>query len=79
VKDVNRGRCIKVDAVMEPPPQSESRPLPKLKSGLTLEIAAKELTNSSYDAAFVTADSGQPLGLISLRQITAALSSGSAA
>ncbi|AZO48982.1 MAG: ATP-binding cassette domain-containing protein [Mesorhizobium sp.] len=79
VKDVNRGRFIKVDAVMEPPPQSESRPLPKLKSGLTLEIAAKELTNSSYDAAFVTADSGQPLGLISLRQITAALSSGSAA
>ena len=79
VKDVNRGRFIKVDAVMEPAPQSETRSLPKLKSGTTLEVAAKELTNSSYDAAFVTADSGQPLGLISLRQITAALSSGSAA
>ncbi|MGX5849281.1 quaternary amine ABC transporter ATP-binding protein [Mesorhizobium sp. PL10] len=79
VKDVNRGRFIKVDAVMEPTPQSETRSLPKLKSGLTLETAAKELTNSSYDAAFVTADSGQPLGLISLRQITAALSSGSVA
>ena len=79
VKDVNRGRFIKVDAVMEPPPQSETRSLPKLKSGLTLETAAKELTNSSYDSAFVTGDGGQPLGLISLRQITAALSSGSAA
>lgn len=79
VKDVNRGRFIKVDAVMEPAPQSETRPLPKLKSGLTLEAAAKELTNSPYDSAFVTGGSGQPLGLISLRQITAALSSGSAA
>ncbi|RWA96712.1 MAG: glycine betaine/L-proline ABC transporter ATP-binding protein [Mesorhizobium sp.] len=79
VKDVNRGRFIKVDAVMEPPPQSDGRSLPSLKSGLTLETAAKELTNSNFDSAYVTGDGGQPLGLISLRQITAALSSGSAA
>jgi hypothetical protein len=39
------------DAVMDPAPRSENRSLPKLKSGSTLEVAAKELTNSSYDAA----------------------------
>lgn len=75
VKDVNRGRFIRVDAVMDPTSQSEAGSLPKLKSGSTLEVAAKELTNSSYDTAVVTGDSGQPLGVVSLRQIAAALSS----
>ena len=75
VKDVNRGRFIRVDAVMDPAPRSENTSLPKLKSGSTLEVAAKELTNSSYDTAVVTGNSGQPLGVVSLRQITAALSS----
>jgi len=75
VKDVNRGRFIRVDTVMDPAPQSENGALPRLKSGTTLEVAAKEVTNTSCEAAVVTDDSGQPLGLISLRQITAALSS----
>ena len=75
VKDVNRGRFIRVDAVMDRASNSESKGLPKLKSGTTLEVAAKELTNTSYDAAFVTDCSGRPIGQVSLRQITAALSS----
>jgi len=75
VKDVNRGRFIRVDAVMDPAPRSENGSLPKLKSGSTLEVAAKALTNSSYDMGVVTGDRGQSLGLVSLRQITAALSS----
>jgi glycine betaine/proline transport system ATP-binding protein len=75
VKDVNRGRFIKVDAVMDRAPQAKNGSLPRLKSGTTLEVAAKELTNTSYDAAVVTDGSGKPLGQVSLRQITAALSS----
>ncbi|WP_374650788.1 glycine betaine/L-proline ABC transporter ATP-binding protein [Dongia sp.] len=75
VKDVNRGRFIKIDAVMDHTQRTDSRSLPKLRSGTTLEVAAGELTNSSYDAAFVVDEHGQPLGLASLRQITAALSS----
>jgi glycine betaine/proline transport system ATP-binding protein len=75
VKDVNRGRFIRVDTVMDPAPRSENGALPRLKSGTTLEVAAKEVTNTSCEAAVVTDDSGRPLGLISLRQITAALSS----
>jgi glycine betaine/proline transport system ATP-binding protein len=76
VKDVNRGRFIKIDAVMDPIITAmEKGSLPKLKSGSTLDVAAKELTNSSCDAGIVTGDGGQPLGMVSLRQITAALSS----
>lgn len=76
VKDVNRGRFIRIDAVMDPTTTAmEKGSLPKLKSGSTLEVAAKELTNSSCDAGIVTGAGGQPLGVVSLRQITAALSS----
>lgn len=75
VKDVNRGRFIKVDAIMDTTQHAGKASLPKLKSGTMLDVAAKELTNSSHDQAFVTNESGKPLGVISLRQITAALSS----
>ncbi|ESZ02017.1 MULTISPECIES: quaternary amine ABC transporter ATP-binding protein [unclassified Mesorhizobium] len=75
VKDVNRGRFIRVDAVMDKPLPSESASLPKLKSGTTLELAARELSNTSYDTAVVTDEAGHFVGTVSLRQITAALSS----
>lgn len=75
VKDVNRGRFLKVDAIMDVAPKSAKATLPKLKSGTTLEVAAKELTNSTYDEAVIIDENGRNLGLISLRQITASLSS----
>jgi len=75
VKDVNRGRFIRIDAVMDSAAKPDGKALPKLTSGTTLEVAARELTNSPYDAAFVTDASGRSLGQVSLRQITAALSS----
>lgn len=75
VKDVNRGRFIRVDAVMDRAMKTNGKTLPQLKSGTTLEIAAKELTNTAYDAACIMDDNGRPLGHVSLRQITAALSS----
>lgn len=74
VKDVNRGRFIRVDAVMDPATRFESGSLPQLKSGSTLEVVAKALTDSCYDMGVVTSENGQPLGVVSLRQITAALS-----
>ena len=75
VKDVNRGRFLKVEAVMDRASQIEMGSRPRLVSGTTLEVAAKELTNSASDAAVVVDADGQPLGLITLRKITAALSS----
>ena len=75
IKDVNRGRFVKVDAVMDVAPKSAKSSLPQLKSGTTLEVAAKELTSSTSDEAFIVDENGRTLGLISLRQITSALSS----
>ncbi|CDX18230.1 glycine betaine transporter subunit; ATP-binding compoent of ABC superfamily [Mesorhizobium plurifarium] len=75
VKDVNRARFLKVDAVMEPIPPSVNRSLPTLMSGSTLETAAVELTNSPSYEATVVDSAGKPLGAVSLRKITAAMSS----
>ena len=76
VKDVNRGRFIKVNAVM----RSEASPLssdslPRLGSGITLEAAAREMTTGGFDEALVNDPNGRPLGLVTLRAIAAALSS----
>lgn len=71
VRDVNRGRFLKVEAVMDRP--AEFPALPPLPVGTVLEAAAAELSRSGQDAAVVE-DRGRPVGLITLRQITAALS-----
>lgn len=75
IKDVNRARYLKVDAVMESSSQPDNSSLPRLKSGTTLEVAARELTMTSYDTAVVVDGGNLPVGVVSLRQITAALSS----
>jgi glycine betaine/proline transport system ATP-binding protein len=75
VKDVNRGRVIKVDTVMQPAPQNIDGSLPRIQSGVTLEVAAKTLTNSTFDKAIVTDRASRPIGAITLRLITASLSS----
>jgi glycine betaine/proline transport system ATP-binding protein len=75
IKDVNRARYLRVEAVMEKPAQPGNSSLPRLKSGTTLEAAARELTNTSYDTAIVVGANDIALGVVSLRQITAAISS----
>jgi glycine betaine/proline transport system ATP-binding protein len=75
VKDVNRGRVIKVDAVMQPAPQNVDGSLPQIRSGATLETAAKALTDSAFDKAIVTDGASRPIGAITLRLVTASLSS----
>jgi len=75
IKDVNRGRFLKVEAVMAPLPQTSSAALPELKAGTTLEAAARDLANSASDAAVIVGPKGQPLGHLSLRHITSALAS----
>ncbi|TIW51095.1 MAG: ATP-binding cassette domain-containing protein [Mesorhizobium sp.] len=74
VKDVNRARFLKVEAVMGPLSSLELKSLPRLALGTTLEAAAKSLANSDQNTVLVTGSDGKPLGEISLRQITAALS-----
>jgi len=72
VKDVNRGRFIIIDAVMEPG-FSAADGLPHLQSGTTLDVAVKELAAASAEAATITDAAGKPVGAVTLRQIMAAL------
>ena len=72
VKDVNRGRFIIVDAVMEAGGAATGG-LPVLASGTTLEVAVKELADAAAEAAVVADASGHPIGTVSLRRIMAAL------
>lgn len=78
VKDVNRGRFLKVEAVMDrsPPGIDISTTIPL---GATLDAAAAKLTHSASDTALIVGQDGKPVGQISLRQITAALSSSATA
>jgi glycine betaine/proline transport system ATP-binding protein len=76
IKDVNRARFIKIDAVMDRSQKNGNGATSPLRSGTTLEVAALELTKTSRDSALVTDNGGQPIGLVTLHQITAALSSG---
>ncbi|KSV77441.1 hypothetical protein N182_22950 [Sinorhizobium sp. GL2] len=55
--------------------RSENRSLPLIESGTTLGAAAKILTDCTSDTAFVTDTNGRRIGLVTLRQITSALSS----
>ena len=79
VKDVNRGRFIRIGSVMSELEVEASGTLPRLSADMMLEAAAKALTTSAADQAVVVNEMGDPVGLITLRQITAALSSASAA
>ena len=75
VKDVNRGRFIKVDTVMKAGAQHDMSALPTMKSGTALDMAARELATSTFDRAVVSDTRGRPLGVVTLRDITIALSS----
>ena len=71
VRDVNRGRFLRVESVMEETP-GDGMPI---ASGTVLEAAAAALTREGQDAALVM-DGARRLGRLTLRQITSALSAG---
>lgn len=72
IRDVNRGRFLKVDAILDPsPPQGP--PGPPIPLGTTLEVAASTLARAARDAAPVVGADGAARGQVSLRRITAAL------
>ena len=75
IQDVNRGRYLKVDAILDKGAIPANAALPQLTSETTLETAAKVLAASPEDCALVVDGDGQPKGTVSLRKITAAISS----
>ncbi len=72
VKDVNRGRYIKVDGVMAPV-NGSAVPGMRLPTGTTLEVAVKELSHAGQTEAVVTGADGKPLGVPKLQNIMEAL------
>lgn len=71
VKEVNRGRVIRVGTVMLPfdgPPEG-----PPLASAVTLETAAREMTMANHSKAHVVDAAGNPVGLLTLQSIIAAM------
>jgi len=72
VKDVNRGRYIKVDGVLD---RNSAEPGngPRLASGTTLEVAVKAMSDGGATEATVVAADGKPLGKVTLAQVMAAL------
>jgi glycine betaine/proline transport system ATP-binding protein len=60
---------------MQHAPQNVDGSLPRVRSGATLEAAAKVLTCSAFDKAIVTDARDRPIGMITLKLLTASLSS----
>jgi glycine betaine/proline transport system ATP-binding protein len=53
--------------------QSSDSSIPVLKSGTTLESAAKQLAKTTFDTATVVDHTSRNIGKVSLRQISSAI------
>ncbi len=72
VREVNRGRVITVDMVMEPVDGGE-HPGPKIRSGAVLETAAKRMTEQSVSRAVVINAEGKPIGTLDIQDVISAM------
>ncbi|MET0746995.1 MAG: CBS domain-containing protein, partial [Rhizobium sp.] len=67
VKEVNRGRVIKVQTVMKPISGEGSSM--RIPADMTLETAARQMTGANQTMALVVDDSGKPVGSLDLHSI----------
>ncbi len=71
VKEVNRGRVIRLDTIMGPVSgPGEGLALP---GGTVLEAAARIMTDAHLSSTIVTDDAGKPIGRADLQQIISAM------
>ncbi|MEE9389151.1 MAG: glycine betaine/L-proline ABC transporter ATP-binding protein [Paracoccaceae bacterium] len=70
VKEVNRGRVIKVDTIMG---AAASKTTLKIPSGSTLETAAKKMSDSNKKSAQITDDAGASIGEITMISVINAM------
>jgi glycine betaine/proline transport system ATP-binding protein len=78
IKDVNRGRYIRIESLIEPLPSGTGTGtgtdgLARIASGTPLEEAVKRLSDSGRAEAVVTDTTGNPVGRVGLRQMMGAL------
>jgi glycine betaine/proline transport system ATP-binding protein len=71
VKEVNRGRVIQAQTIMKPL-TAESHG-PRVSGDMTLEVAAKRMTETEHTTAVVIDENGRPIGVIDLPSIIAAM------
>lgn len=73
VKQVNRGRVVHVEAVMSPLTSGYVVNGATLTAGTTIEEAIREIAHHPDSDVAVVSQTGQPLGLVNLRQLAGAL------
>lgn len=73
VKDVNRGRYIKLGGVATVLTRPVDGTAPRLSADTTLEVAVKELSHAGKAEAVVTDAAGKPTGVATLQRIMEAL------
>jgi glycine betaine/proline transport system ATP-binding protein len=72
VKEVNRGRVIKVEAIMDSAPSDTPLGL-AVPAGTLLEEAARRLTESGAQTLYVLDEAGQVAGRLDMQRIVAAM------
>ncbi|MGD0563507.1 MAG: glycine betaine/L-proline ABC transporter ATP-binding protein [Roseiarcus sp.] len=73
VKEVNRGRVIKVEAIMGPAPENMDSPKLAIASGAVLEDAARLLSDASETALAVLDHEGRRIGCVDIQRILTAM------
>ncbi|MCY0095910.1 quaternary amine ABC transporter ATP-binding protein [Hoeflea ulvae] len=71
VREVNRGRVISIDMVMEPV-TGEPKGMP-IKSGTVLEVAAKKMTDDNMSEAHVIDAAGTVIGKLAINEVISAM------
>ena len=73
VKEVNRGRVVRVEAVMTPMQDGAKPEGLKIAAGATVEEAMRMLAFAQHGALVVTGSSGEAVGVVNLRQLAGAM------
>ena len=73
VKEVNRGRVVHVETLMEPLREAAAFTGPSLAVGTTIEEAVRRLAGHAVSEAAVVDASGAPVGIVEFRRLVGAL------
>lgn len=73
VKEVNRGRVVRVEAVMTPMQEGVKPEGLTISAGATVEEAMRMLASAQHGSLVVTGPSGDTLGVVNLRQLAGAM------
>lgn len=71
-REVNRGRVIQVDTIMDPVTPEEAAGAATVASGTTVEEAIKVLAHGEMENVIVICAKGNPLGKVDLKSLAAA-------